>query len=152
MSNTVTEKITVSNLSKYGFQVGTEYINYSKNLSDSDKARVVPGAVFDAELFVADSNKRYLNKILSIPTVDARDLPKVDAERAKRFTPKFTKKEDSNSMSRDDWDKKDKRIARAGVIQAAVQAVAPVVALENLFDEASKLADQMLEYTRRENA
>ena len=54
-------------------------------------------------------------------------------------------------MSREDWDKKDKRIARAGVIQAAVQAVAPLVALEAVFTEAEKLANQMLEYTRREN-
>jgi len=145
MSNTVTEKITVSNLSKYGFQVGTEYINYSKNLSDSDKARVVPGAVFDAELFVADSNKRYLNKILSTPTVDARDLPKVDTERAKKFTPKFTKKED-NSMSKEEWASKDLRISRQGAIQAAVIALAPVVSLEALPDEAVKLATSMLEF------
>lgn len=151
MASTVKEKIVVSELSKFGFKVGQEYVNYSKKLPEADKTKVVPGAEFEAELFVADSGKRYLNKILA--SVAAAGVatpavaPVVDAERAKRFTPKFQKKDSTDSsMSKEEWAAKDQRISRQGVIQAAVIALAPVVSLEKLEGEAVKLATAMLSF------
>ncbi len=77
-------------------------------------------------------------------------MPPVDVERAKKFIPKFEKKATSdNSMSKEEWAAKDVRISRQGLIQAAVHALGPVVGLETLFEEAEKLANQMLEYVNR---
>ena len=159
MANTVKEKVKVDGLSKFGFKVGTEYINFSKTLAEGDKAKIVPGLEAEMELYVADSGKRYVNKVLST-VLPAKSLAKAvveiaaapkqlpDVERAKRFTPKFTKKAD-DTMSKEEWAAKDVRISRQGVIQAAVQAVAPVVSLDKLYGEAEKLANQMLEFVNR---
>ena len=72
-----------------------------------------------------------------------------DTARAKRFTPKFEKKKDE-AMTRADWDAKDLRISKQGAVQAAVIALAPVVSLEMLPEEAIKLATKMLEFVRGE--
>jgi len=167
MATTQVDKIKVSELSKFGFKVGNEFVNYSKQLPEADKTRVVPGAEFEAEMYVADSGKRYLNKIIAIsvlPHVEnkvatsesmahqvpaSNKNPAVDTERAKKFVPKFQKKEggaESNAMSKDEWAAKDQRISRQGVIQAAVIALAPVVSLEFLSAEAVKLANTMLTF------
>jgi len=161
MSQTTVVKVKVEELSKYGFKANGRYVNYSKQITEADKARVVPGAEFEAEYFVSDSGKEYLNKIVArSPKVDAPKVetpkaateakPNVDSDRAKRFTPKFNKeKAPDNSMSKEDWNRKDERISRQGLIQASFIALAPVVSLETLFDEAVKLADKGLEYVNR---
>jgi hypothetical protein len=158
MASTVKDRIKVANLTKFGFQVGTEFVNYSKQLPEADKTQVVPGAEFDAEMYVADSGKRYLNKILAsvhtlgvvAPTIANPLGHAVDTERAKKFTPKFQKKEDTSSgLSKDEWAAKDVRISRQGCIQAAVHALGPVLGADSLFAEASKLADQMLAYVNK---
>jgi hypothetical protein len=89
-----------------------------------------------------------LNKIIQTASGavnTSKPIISADLERARKFTPKFTKKED-NSMSKEEWASKDLRISRQGVIQAAVQAVAPIVALEEVYNEAEKLANQMLKF------
>lgn len=165
MSNVTVVKVKVDELSKYGYKANGKFVNYSKQLSDSDKARVVPGAEFEAEYFVADSGKEYLNKIVSpiqtraeqdrvIAAIDVNKLPnlpngvvKPDTERAKRFTPKFTKKETpDNTMSKQEWAEKDQRISRQGAVQASAIALAPVVSLEQLPEEMVKLATAMLAF------
>jgi hypothetical protein len=143
MAQTVLEKIQVSELSKFGFKVGDEYINYSKQLNDSDRALVVPGASFEAELYVADSGKRYLNKIVS--KTSHVEAPTKAAVSKTSTTPKVTPKSDE-AMTRADWDAKDRRISRQGVIQAAVQAVAGFSTMEDVFDNATLLAAQMLKF------
>jgi len=143
MATTVKEKITVAELSKFGFKVGNEYVNYSKQFSEADKAKVVPGAVLEAELYVADSGKKYLNKVLSAVAVEVVTPKAVDTERAKKFTPTFNKdKAPDNTMSKDEWRLKDERISRQGIIQVAVQVMSD-------FDEAVKLADRMLDYVNK---
>lgn len=153
MATTITEKIKVNKLTKYGFQVGDEFVNYSKLFKD--QAKVVPGIEFDAELYVADSGKRYLNKILGqlpssakeVPPTAVATAPGVDSDRAKKFVPKFEKKASADtSMSKEEWAAKDQRISRQGVIQAAVIALAPVVSLDTLSVEAKKLANEMLSF------
>ena len=155
MAQTVVVKVTIEELSKYGFKANGKYVGLSKQLSDADKARLVPGASFEAEYYVADSGKEYLNKIIGNAVAfpaKAVEQPKaattsvVDTARAKKFTPSFTKKADAISagLSKDEWAAKDQRISRQGVIQAAVIALAPVVSLESLPEEAIKLAEIML--------
>jgi len=162
MSQTTVVKVKVEELSKYGFKANGRYVNYSKQITEADKARVVPGAEFEAEYFVSDSGKEYLNKIVArSPKVDAPKVetpkaateakPNVDSDRAKRFTPKFNKeKAPDNSMSKEEWAAKDQRISRQGVIQAAVIALAPVVSLDVLPEEAVKLATEMLKFVKWE--
>lgn len=153
MAQTTIVKVKIQELSKYGFKANDRYVGLSKNLSESDKTKLVPGAEFEAEFYIADSGKEYLNKVLSaipaktVNTVVTDVTPPVDQERAKRFTPKFTKKASTdNGMSKEEWAAKDQRISRQGVIQAAVIALAPVVSLEQLPTEAVKLAIRMLEF------
>lgn len=149
MAITQVVKVKVEELSKFGFKANGRYVGLSKQLPEADKTRLVPGAEFEAEYYVADSGKEYLNKILGMKAV-TDVTPPVDTERAQKFTPKefkpkFTKKAD-DSMSKEEWAAKDQRISRQGVIQAAVIALAPVVSLEQLPVEAVKLAISMLEF------
>jgi hypothetical protein len=153
MSQTTVVKVKVEELSKYGFKANGRYVNYSKQLSDTDKAKVVPGAEFEAEYFVADSGKEYLNRILIIAPGNAQGpATGVDVVRAKKFTPSFKKKDDapiSAGLTKDEWAQKDQRISRQGVIQAAVIALAPVISLEQLPEEAEKLATRMLHFVNQ---
>lgn len=153
MAQNTVVKVKVEELTKYGFKANGHYVNYSKNLSEADKAKVVPGAELEAEYYVADSGKEYLNKVLAqnlgVVVSVADTAPKVDTERAKKFTPKFEKKAAlDNTMSKEEWAAKDQRISRQGVIQAAVIALAPVVSLEQLSVEAIKLAETMLTFVK----
>jgi len=140
----------IQELSKYGFKANDRYVGLSKNLSDKDKARLVPGAQFEAEFYVADSGKEYLNKIIGDTIVEVRhpDAPKTEK---KSFTPRYAKKDTATSagLTKDEWAAKDIRISRQGVIQAAVQAIAPLVSLENVFEESEKLANQMLDFVNQ---
>jgi hypothetical protein len=158
MATTQMVEVTVQELTRYGFKANDKFVNYSKNLSETDKAMVVPGVTLKAEFYVADSGKEYLNKVLgasanrtTAPTPAAvTDVnPPVDTERAKKFIPKFTKKNiepTSAGLTKEEWAMKDQRISRQGVIQAAVIALAPVVSLEQLPLEAKKLANSMLAF------
>lgn len=150
-------KVKVEQLTKFGFKNNGKFVNYSQKLAETDKARVVPGAEFEAEFYVADSGKEYLNKILSQSAVTQSAstpltvTPVVDTERAKRFTPKYTKKDAvDNSMSKEEWAQKDQRISRQGAVQAAAIALAPVVSLEQLPIEMVKLATEMLKFVKGE--
>jgi hypothetical protein len=155
MPKTENVNVNVLELSKWGYKDDKGFVSLSKNLSESDKAKLVPGLSFTAEYYVADSGTRYLNKILTkieTPKAVTDITPPVDVERAKKYTPKaFTPKYSKdkavdNSMSKEEWAAKDQRISRQGAIQAAVIALAPVVSLETLPDEAVKLATSMLSF------
>ena len=144
MANTVVETITVAALTKYGFK-GTDgkFVSWSKFVSDAVKAEVVPGLSFEGELYVSPTGTRYLNKI--VKKLEAKNLG-APAAVPKPSVKKTVPVVEDKPMSRADWDSKDKRISRHGVIQAAVQAVAPHVALEEVFKAAEALANQMLDY------
>lgn len=159
MSNNVVVKVQVEALSKFGYKDAEGYVSYSKNCTDHDKALVVPGAAFEAEIYTAPSGARYLNKIVArsahveapkaTATVPAATLNKLpvspDTERAKKFTPKYEKKADTTSagLSKDEWLEKDKRITRCGNIQVAVQVMGD-------FDKAVELANKMFSYVFQE--
>jgi len=111
----------IESITKFGFVANGKKYRYED--VTVDRALIVPGA--DVAL-------------LDEPT------PAVDAERAKVFTPKFHKQAEDSKMRKEEWASKDLRISRQGVIQAAVIALAPVVSLEALPEEAVKLATAML--------
>lgn len=136
MSETKVVTAVVEELSKYGFKSNGRYVNYSKSLKEADKALVVPGASFEAEYFVSDSGKEYLNRIIKSVTAKTESKAKAKPEEAKKETK-------GEAMTRSDWDAKDKRISRQGVIQAAVQATG------GDFEAAEELATKMLEFVNR---
>lgn len=140
MSANVIVKVQVEKLTKYGYADSEGYVSYSKNLTDHDKALVVPGASFEAELYTAPSGSRYLNKIVARSAHVA--APKavesqaaaatVDVERAKKFTPKFTKVTAvDNSMSKADWANKDRNMMIGGRSHDAAVIVASMLAVSN---------------------
>ena len=151
MASTIVADVAVQELTKYGFKADNEYVNYSKNLPEADRAKVVPGVKFQAELYVADSGKKYLNKVFStlqkaqsVKKEVVHETPKAETPKAVA-SPKTT--ENKGEMTRTDWDAKDRRISRQGVIQAAVQAVAGIsMDIDNIFINAEKLAKDMLDF------
>jgi hypothetical protein len=160
MSNRTIKKVVVQELTKWGYKDASGYVNFSKTLSENDRAAVVPGAEFDAEIYLSDptdkypNGTRYLNKIVAQtakvkvnkPAASVSDFnPPVDTARAKKFTPKFEKKTDaltSAGLSKDEWAAKDRRISRQGCIQVAVQVQAD-------WDQAVELANKMLEFVNQ---
>ena len=151
MPSTQVVQVVVEKLNKFGFYDQTGGVYYSKNLKDSDKLKVVPGAKFNAEYYVADSGSRYLNKVFDmlVPTEPVKKetihAPKPSKTEAKTVAPKAETK--SETMTRSDWDNKDRRISRQGVIQAAVQALTGVYpTVTELYDAAEELALKMLDF------
>lgn len=136
MATTNVVNVKVEELTKYGFKANGRYVNYSKNLSETDKTKVVPGVEFEAEFYVSDGGKEYLNKVLntSITIPDAvnnasqKDIT-VDVARAKKFTPKFEKKAPSASegMTKADWSAKDRNMMIGGRSHDAAVIVAALI-------------------------
>jgi len=143
MAQTKTATVVVEELSKYGFKANGEYINYSKKFSESDKAKVVPGATFEAELFVSDGGKAYLNKILAGVIPVTQSAP-VKTEKTVTVKHEFKPKKTDDSMSKEEWNQKDKRISRQGIIQVAVQVA-------GTFEDAVELANKMLKFVYTDN-
>lgn len=148
MASTMKQTVTIGELSKWGPKVGDEYFSFSKKIKEADKARIVPGAVLELDLYVADSGKKYINSVLG--NSFALEAPKLvapvfkDTPVAKPIKAAASKK--SEEMTRADWDAKDLRISRQGVIQAAVQAVAGFSTQEDLYKNAEELANKMLAF------
>lgn len=154
MAQTTVVKVKVEELSKYGFKANGRYVGLSKNLSESDRTKLIPGAEFEAEFYIADSGKEYLNKIVSSvssATVAANPLMaegKPDSARAKHFTPKFTKKEsgtESNAMSKADWAAKDRNMMIGGRSHDAAVIVAAALTVGVSIEDALKQYRQALE-------
>lgn len=147
MSTLTKEVIKVAELSKYGVKVGNEYVNYSKQLPEAVKGIFVPGGTYAVDFYVADSGKRYINAATAVVS----DVPKaeVKTKATKSVSPKEGVRapaEISKGLSKAEWQSKDERISHQGLLQAALIALAPVVALEVLFDEAVKIADKGFAY------
>jgi hypothetical protein len=124
MATTQVVKVLVETLTPYGFKSNGKYVNYSKQLSAEDKAKVVPGAAFDAEYYISDGGKEYLNKVLSAP-VQATESK---AEK-KTFKPKFEKKADADKMSKSEWQAKDRSQLIGGLSHDAATVVAAMLAV-----------------------
>jgi len=141
MASTIKEVVTVASLGKWGPKVGEVFYSWSKKIKEADKGKVVPGGTYNMELYIADSGKRYINSVETNSNVLPVEMPKIVAPIfantpvAKSFVPKAAKK--SEEMTRADWDSKDRRISRQGVIQVAVQVTSH-------FEEAVILAEKML--------
>lgn len=149
MATTTIVKVKIEELSKYGFKANGKYVGLSKQLPEADKTKIVPGAEFEAEYYVADSGKEYLNKIVKTLTNATTETPvntptaittKVDTERAKKFLPKFVKKDvisDSEKMSKADWSAKDRSQLIGGLSHDAATLAAVVININSLDAESA---------------
>lgn len=151
MASTTIVKVKVQELTKYGFKANDKFVNYSKQFKD--QAMVVPGAAFEAEYYISDGGKEYLNKILSNSVVSSfapaiNSEPKADTQRAKKFTPKFNKPvsaaSDSEKMSKADWSAKDRSQLIGGLSHDAAAITAALVACTSVEDPL-KLYKSLLE-------
>lgn len=150
MAQTIREVLKITGLGKWGPKVGDEYLSWSKNIKDADKGKVVPGGEYECELYIADSGKRYINSVkgVSLPSIATGNskmpsLPKPEVKAEVKPGVHAAAKL-SDAMTRTDWELKDKRIGRAGVIQVAVQVSAN-------FDDAVELANKMLKFIATDN-
>ncbi len=120
----------VESIAKFSFVADGKVYRYDE--VTVDKATIIPGAELDLSG----------GKAIATMAAPANASEAVDTERAKRFKPLYEKKADaptSGGMSKDEWAQKDRRISRQGCIQVAVQVMSD-------FDQASELADKMLNY------
>ncbi len=135
MATTVKETVKVDELSKFGFKMGQEYINYSKQLSETDKANVVPGVSFEAELYVADSGKRYLNKILAQASRSgvAKPVksPVSEVTKAVKSEEKAIVKAVADApMTKAEWSAKDRSQLIGGLSHDAAELVAAMLPMQ----------------------
>lgn len=134
------ETIVVEANGKFGPKVDGKYYSFSK-FYKGEKELVI-GQPISVDVFTSESGKKYINAVLPA----GETAPKIVAP-AFNKTPTVKPLAKSDGMSKEEWAAKDVRISRQGVIQAAVQAVAPMVnTVDTLYVEAEKLADKMLGY------
>ena len=143
MASTTVVHVNVEALTKFGYKANGKFVNYSKQLSESDKARVVPGASFEAEYYVSDGGKEYLNKIIGTgvpkpqPAVASKPVtdvnPPEDQKQPTTFKPSFKKAEaPSNTMSKDEWKAKDRSQLIGGLSHDSAEIVAAMIHVQSL--------------------
>jgi hypothetical protein len=114
---------------------------------DPLKASFVKGQSYSVRTVTNPKGKK------EIVGIEGTALPVLNPELNKAPTPSFQKrsfyrKPAEDKMTKEEWAAKDKRIGRAGVIQAAVVAVSPHVAKkEDILPAAIALAEGMSEWT-----
>lgn len=132
MASTVKEMVKVDALSKFGFKSGAEYLNWSKNIKDSEKGKVVPGGTFEMELYVADSGKKYVNSVATSATASAaapKPAVKVEVKAAPTAAPKATS---SESMSKAEWSAKDRSQLIGGLSHDSAAITAALIAVSSV--------------------
>src|ERR1700676_2578202 len=113
MAQTKVMDVEVKEFSKFGFKDGQgNYVNWSKTIKDADKSQVVPGRKFSVEMYVADSGKNYVNKVLrqleavaSVPVKNINTGKLVDSTVVKAVT---SSAKSSDTMSKAEWQSKDR--------------------------------------------
>jgi hypothetical protein len=128
MANNSVVSVKVEKLTKFGYADAKGFVSYSKNMSDSDKALVVPGAEFEAEIYTAESGARYLNKIVArAPHVTAPKAKVVEVKASAVVTegPK-AKTGTSESMTKAEWSAKDRSQLIGGLSHDAAELVAAI--------------------------
>ncbi len=127
----------VESIGKFGFVADGKKYRYDE--VSINRASIVPGAEVEFNTVGQDMVAMAPSGAVAL----ANDLitAAVDTERARKFTPKYVKVEETKSagMSKDEWAQKDRRISRQGCIQVAVQVMSD-------FEAAKELAEKMLEF------
>jgi len=124
--------ITVKALSRYGFQSITgEWLNWDKEIPESQKGLVVPGATLMMEVFQNESGKRY------VKAVGEKTEPV--AEVIKPFTPPVAKAVTPETNQKTDWAAKDRSQLIGGLSHDAVSLVNSLIRVRGDIDTAEKM-------------
>ncbi len=72
MATTTKETITVTALTKYGFQAGGIFYGYSPRFKskEGEVSKVVPGRTLEVEVYTSDGGKKYINSVVSVQGFD----------------------------------------------------------------------------------
>ena len=152
MAQTNIMDVEVKQLTKYGFQDGKgEYVGYSKKFDEAAKAQIVPGRKFSVEMYIADSGKQYINKVLRQldgPTLN--DLKQAVVKvKEKELNPTIavfpsTKTE---TMSKAEWSAKDRSQLIGGLSHDAATLAAVLVPMlpDQNADSALDIYKELLE-------
>jgi hypothetical protein len=147
MAQTNVMDVEVKALTKFGFQNEKgEYVGWSKNFKEGDKTQVVPGRKFSVEMYIADSGKQYVNKVIRLLGVE--DKPLVAPVFAKTPTAKpLAKAPASETMSKAEWSAKDRSQLIGGLSHDAAAITAAMFGYMSGVDvpEALKTYKELLE-------
>jgi hypothetical protein len=136
MAQTNVMDVQVKQLTKYGFQNDKdEYIGWSKNIKDADKSQVVPGRKFSVEMYIADSGKQYVNKVLrqldAVASVPAKavtsTLTGVTVEQIQKVKAMTSSAKSSDTMTKAEWSAKDRSQLIGGLSHDAATLAAALL-------------------------
>lgn len=173
MATTQMETVKVKALSKFGFQIESgEYINFSKQLAETEKGKIVPGGEYEVEMYRSDGGKGYVNKVVKTNMAGSNNqvgtvkplkqageagitatplvVPEVVTFRTKVITPISTvlgKPLKTEIMSKAEWTAKDRSQLIGGLSHDAAAVVASMVQVASSMDvvEALIVYKQLLE-------
>lgn len=118
------ETIQVKALSKYGVQdKDGNYLNWSKKINEAEKGKVVPGGVYTVDMFRAESGKGYINSVIQSELVQTPKFVAPGFKDTPLAKSSIVKTNVSETMSKADWNAKDRSMMIGGISHDAAQLV-----------------------------
>lgn len=129
--------VKVESISKFGFVADGKIYKYSE--VSTPRINIVPGA--DIELETSGTATALSTDIVPLSERE------VDTDRAKKFTPTYTKKVDADKMSKAEWSAKDRSQLIGGLSHDAATITATMLTLQvyNNAEEVLNCYKQLLE-------
>lgn len=149
MAETIKETVVIDELGKWGPRINGTYYSFSKNFTD--KAAVVPGAKLEIETYVAESGKKYVNKILKVvETHGLRPIPlsQFFAENAGKPVNQTVSSSSAPVFKSRDFDAEARGKSKFGFFAAALQSpcMQALVDPADIIALAIKLSDAGMDY------
>lgn len=145
------ETLHIKSLAKFSVVTDTdEYVNWHKDIKESDKGKVVPGGVYECEVERKESGKGYIKSVVvpqpPVITPPVAVTPKAIETKPFAATPKIEVK--AEVMSKSDWASKDRSMMIGGLSHdAATLAAASAMAnapLEQLLSDYTQALGEIL--------
>lgn len=135
MAETKTMNVKVVELTKFGFKDDKgAYVGWSKHFKEADKTQVVPGRQFSVDMYIADSGKQYVNKIIrQLDSLKSGDVPVVVTPESLAAVKAVTKKFfpiDKETMSKAEWSAKDRSQLIGGLSHDAATLTAALMTMQ----------------------
>lgn len=145
-----TETLHIKSLAKFSVVTDKdEYVNWHKDIKESDKGKVVPGGVYECEVERKESGKGYIKSVIDKNNnkVAVIEVP-VDTKVSLPLPPARKIDIKSETMTKADWGAKDRSQLIGGLSHdAATLAAASATAnvpLEQLLSDYTKALGEIL--------